>query len=78
VDLGEKLSGWHHFDITKDQSGMIKVYLNGEFILEHFDELPFDVEKVVFYSCCEGPALDNLIIRDKIIDIQAKQDYKTT
>ena len=25
VDLGEKIIGWHHFDITKDESGWIKV-----------------------------------------------------
>jgi hypothetical protein len=70
VDLGEQLSGWHHFDITKDHSGLIQVYLDGEWILEHLDELPFDVKKMTFYFCCEGPALDNVVVRDDVIEVQ--------
>jgi hypothetical protein len=73
VDLGEQLSGWHHFDITKDHSGLIRVYLDGEFILEHFDELPFDVIKMTFYACCEGPALDNVVVRDQVIEVQPSE-----
>jgi hypothetical protein len=73
VDWGEQLSGWHHFDITKDHSGLIQVYLDGEFILEHLDELPFDVIKMTFYACCEGPALDNVAVRNQVIEIQPSE-----
>ncbi len=44
VDLGEKLEGWHHFDITKGESGLIKAYLDGEFLFGHFDERSFNSE----------------------------------
>jgi len=69
VDLGKKLSGWHHFDITREESGMIKIYLDGEFILEHFDDREFDAEKLVVMYCCSGPVLDNLVVRDKVMNI---------
>ena len=69
VDLGEKLSGWHHFDITRNEDGLIQVYLDGEFIVEHFDDREFDVEKLVIMYCCDGPVLDNLVVRDQIIEI---------
>lgn len=73
VDLGEQLSGWHHFDTTKEQSGLIQVYLDGEKILEHLDELPFDVIKLTFYACCEGPALDNVVVRDQVIEVRPSE-----
>ena len=70
LDLGQKLSGWHHFDITKIESGLIKVYLDGEYLFEHFDERSFDAEGLVIMYCCSGPVLDNLEVRDQIIDIK--------
>ena len=69
VDLGEKLEGWHHFDITKNENGMIKVYLDGEFLFGHFDERSFDSESLVIMYCCKGPVLDNLEVQDQIIEI---------
>lgn len=69
IDLEERLAGWHHFDITRDKSGLIKVYLDGQFILEHFDDREFAAEKLVIMYCCSGPVLDNLVVRDQIIDI---------
>jgi hypothetical protein len=68
VDLGERLSDWHHIDITREDIGLIKVYLDGEFILEHFDDREFDAEKLVVMYCCSGPVLDNLVVRDQIIE----------
>jgi hypothetical protein len=73
VDLGEKLAGWHHFDITKAESGLIEVYQDGEFVVGHSDGKPFDAVSVVFYHCCEGPALDNLVVRNQAIDIQPSE-----
>ena len=73
VDLGERITGWHHFDITKDESGLIKVYLDRKYVVEHSDDKPFDAVSVVFYYCCEGPALDNLVVRNQIIDIQPSE-----
>lgn len=73
ADLGEKLSGWHHFDITRNESGLIQVYLNGEFIVEHFDDREFDVDKLVIMYCCDGPVLDNLVVRDQVIEISTSE-----
>jgi len=70
ANLGEQLTGWQHIDITKDESGLTKVYLNGEFVVEHFDDQSFDAESVVVYTCCEGSAFDNIVVRNQIIDIQ--------
>lgn len=69
VDLGEKIEGWHHFDITKGENGLIKIYLDGEFLFGHFDERSFDSESLVIMYCCKGPVLDNLDIQDQIIEI---------
>ncbi len=59
--------GWHHFDITKDESGMVRVYLDAVFLFEHFDDRNFDAEKLVIMYCCDGPVLDNLVVRDKVV-----------
>lgn len=69
VDLGEKLEGWHHFDITKSENGLIKVYLDGEFLFGHFDDRSFDSESLVIMYCCQGPVLDNLDIQDQVIEV---------
>ena len=53
--------------------GLIQVYLDGEFILEHSDELPFDVIKMTFYACCEGPALDNVVVRDQVMGVKPSE-----
>lgn len=68
-DLGEPLTGWHHFDIKKDESGLIKVYLDGELLFGHLDNRSFDCESLVIMYCCSGPVLDNLVVRDQVIEI---------
>ncbi len=68
-DLGEKLTGWHHFDITKEESGLIKVYLDGELLFGHYDERSFDCVSLVIMYCCSGPVLDNLVAQDQVIEI---------
>ncbi len=69
VDLGEKIDGWHHFDITKSEYGLIKVYLDGEFLLGHVDERSFDSQSLVLMYCCKGPVLDNLEVQDQVIEV---------
>lgn len=69
IDLGEILTGWHHFDITRESSGLIKVYLDGQYLLEHSDDRPFNVESLTIYYCCSGPVLDNMVVQDQIIEI---------
>ena len=73
IDLGKILTGWHHFEVTRDESRWIKVYMDGQFQIEHFDDRAFDVESLVVYTCCSGPVLDNLIVRDQVIEISSEK-----
>ena len=70
ANLGQILTGWHHFDITRDEAGNSQVFLNGELILEYSDELPIVPSLFYFNSPNIGPALDNLIVRDEVIEIR--------
>ena len=69
VDLGRIVNGWHHFDITKGENGLIKVYMDGEILFGHFDERQFESESLVIMYCCQGPVLDNLEVQDEIMEI---------
>ena len=70
ANLGRSLTGWNHFDVTRDNSGYSKLYLNGELILEHKDELAFSPHWFYLGIKETGPALDNLVVRKQVIDIQ--------
>jgi len=65
-----RLSGWNHFDITRDDSGNSKIYLNGEIILEYSDELNITPQWFYFATPAIGPILDNLVVRNQVIDIK--------
>ncbi len=69
-DTGEILTGWHHFDVTRDDVGLITIYLDGVSVLEHPYEISYEPEYFWFGFCCEGPALDNVVVRNQVIDIQ--------
>jgi hypothetical protein len=71
VSLGRKLVGWNHFDITRDELGNANVYLNGELILQHKDELNISPHKFYFNTGVIGPVFDNLLVRNQVIDIRA-------
>lgn len=66
------ISGWNHFQITRDEEGHSTVYLNGEPILEYKDELSI-TPYWFYFSAPIGSALDNVIVRDQVIDIQAPE-----
>lgn len=66
----ERITGWHHIDITRDLNGFVKVYFNNELILEDNIEFPYESQLIHFYSCCEGPVLDNVVVRNQVIDVQ--------
>lgn len=67
--LGQKLSSWNHFDITRDDSGNMKFYLDGELILENKDELAFSPQFFAILTSKSGPVMDNLVIRNQVVDI---------
>ena len=70
ANLNRILTGWNHFDITRDDSGNAKLYLNGELILEHKDELTFSPQWFVIGTLATGPIFDNLVVRNQVIAIQ--------
>jgi hypothetical protein len=63
------ITGWNHFDVTRDELGNSKLYLNGELILEYKDELRISPYWLYFNVQDTGPALDNLIVRNQVIAI---------
>ena len=70
VALGRKLTGWNHFDITRDESGNSKIYLNGELITEYKDNLTIASDLFYFSTSTIGPVLDNVVVRNRVIEIQ--------
>jgi hypothetical protein len=66
----ERITGWHHIDITRDVNGLVKVYFNNQLMLENNVEFPYESQLIHFYTCCEGQALDNVVVRNRVIEIQ--------
>jgi len=71
-EMEGQISGWNHFDITRDEEGHSIVYLNGEPILEHKDELSI-TPYWFYFSGPIGSALDNVVVREIVIDINAPE-----
>ena len=67
-----QITGWNHFDITRDEVGNSSVYMNGEPILEYTDELSI-TPYWFYFSEPVGSALDNVVVRDQVIEIQAQE-----
>ena len=65
----EKLSGWNHFDITRDEAGNSKIFLNGALILEYSDELDISPQWFYLSTPIIGPFFDNLVVRNEVIEI---------
>ena len=70
ANLNRILTGWNHFDITRDDSGNAKLYLNGELVQEYQDELTFPPQWFVVGTLASGPIIDNLVVRNQVLDIQ--------
>jgi len=73
VKLGEKLVGWKHFDVTRDESGNSKIFVDGELILQDKVEISFSPKRLFIYTNVKGPAIDNVVVRNQVIDIQATE-----
>ena len=72
-DIGdrERLTGWHHLDITRDENGKTSVYCDGKKYLEGKVDFPYGSDYFLTSACCEGPALDNVIVRNQVMDIDS-------
>ena len=70
VKLGERLVGWKHFDVTRDESGNSNIFVDGELILQYKAEISFSPQRLYIFTSVRGPAIDNVIVRNQVIDIQ--------
>ena len=70
VKLGRKLSGWTHIDVTRDGDGNSIFYIDGEKVLEFSDDLTIKPQLFYFNTPLVGPLLDNLVVRDQVIEIK--------
>ena len=70
ADLAKPLTGWNHFDITRDASGNSKIYVNGKLVIEYKDDVTLSPQ--LFFLDVEdlGLAFDNLVVRDQVTAIQ--------
>jgi hypothetical protein len=62
VDLSGR---WHHIDITRDITGLLRVYLDRKIVIEHVDTRINSSSYFQFISEY-GPSLDNLVVSDSI------------
>jgi hypothetical protein len=70
TDLGRRLTGWNHFDVTRDDAGHSKIFLNEELVLEYKDKLSISPQVFMFDVEELGLEFDNLVVRDQVIGIQ--------
>jgi hypothetical protein len=70
ANLGRRLTGWHHFDVTRDALGNSRLYLNRELVVEHKDDLSISPHWFILDVKETGPAFDNLVVRNRVIDFQ--------
>ena len=73
VTLDNPLTGWNHFDYTRDDAGNSRIFINGEFILEYQDALTFSPRWFSIIASQAGPGLDNLVVRNQVLDIPQNQ-----
>jgi len=74
VKESEILTGWHHVDITRDDADHVKIYVDQALIYEFNQDFPYESDGFFYYVDCQGPALDNVVVRDQVIDIQTEGD----
>ena len=60
-----EMIGWHHINITRDSSGLLRVYLNGTLRMSATDTIYTTTECFKIYSG-SGPAIDNIKFEGEI------------
>lgn len=61
----ERITGWQHFDVTRDADGRFTIYVNGTERLTATDTRYMTANYFVFY-CYQNGAIDNVVINDEI------------
>jgi hypothetical protein len=66
----ENLTGWNRIEVTRDDQFNTNVFLNGELILESRIEKDFTPAWFYVSGPPVGPLLDNVVVHNKVIEIQ--------
>ena len=77
-DVTGGLTGWYHFDITRDGSGRMFVYINDTLVMQAVDTTHSTASCFVFNvpiaPSGTGPAIDNVIVSDTVDITQPTTD----
>ncbi len=73
--LYEELSGVYHIDITRDNMGNFKVYIDGDLVIEATDN-EHKTSTWFRFTGEPGPAIDNVVVKDTIDDLSLRLNEK--
>jgi hypothetical protein len=57
--------GWQHVDVTRDATGLMRVFVNGSLCIEA-EQTPTITANFFHFFCGPGEALDNVVVSDSI------------
>jgi len=60
------VTGWHHFDVTRNTTGWFSVYLNGSLVLEG-EDTNITTSELFWLWFEKGQMIDNIIVNDEVI-----------
>ncbi|MHA2250731.1 MAG: hypothetical protein ACXAD7_10225 [Candidatus Kariarchaeaceae archaeon] len=65
----DAIAGWYHFDITRDESGEFKVYINNTLRMQATDNT-WQISRSFYFGAEAGTGMgiDNVVVRDDIIN----------
>ena len=72
IKKNERLTGWHHIDITRDENDNTKIFLDDEMFIESNVDYPHESD-YFFLSVIKDSAIDNIVVRDQVVDIQPSE-----
>ena len=60
------LSGWQHFDITRDLDGRLCIYHNGTLVIDTVDTTVSESQFFVYITSRFGQAIDNIVVSNTV------------
>ncbi|MFX0208658.1 MAG: hypothetical protein ACFFDT_21940, partial [Candidatus Hodarchaeota archaeon] len=65
-DVGGRVSGWNHIDVTRDSNGQFYVFHDGTLVIEVIDNTYTTSNSFEFLAETWGHAIDNITVDDEI------------
>ena len=59
-------TGWHHIDVTRNSTGLIKVYHNGALIIQAVDT-DITISEVIWLYFQDMQMIDNIVVDDEVV-----------